>query len=227
MIYVLLAIVIIALIVGPGLWVKRILKTHNKPRTDLPGTGGELARHLMNKHNMTEVSLEQTDGGDHYDPISKTIRLSDSVMNDKSLTAVAVSAHEFGHALQHQKHYRPLNTRTLLVKNAATIQKLASFAVILIPIMAAFPPLAPFSRLILIFVVGALFLATIVHLVTLPVEFDASFGRALPILKEGAYVNQDDLKTIRTILWACALTYVSQALMSAVNIGRWMTIFRR
>lgn len=225
--FILLALFVIALLFGPGLWVKRVLSKNSEHRADLPGTGGELAKHLISQYQLEDVKLEGTDVGDHYDPQTRTIRLTPNVMEGKSLTAVATATHEFGHALQHAKSYRALTTRTVLVKNAMIVQKVAGAAIFLIPVFAVIPPLVVASRLLLIFIIGAMFLSALVHFVTLPVEFDASFGRALPILKEGNYVSEQDMSTVRRILLACALTYVSQAMMSVLNLGRWIRFLRR
>lgn len=223
----LLIIVIVAVILGPSFWVKRVLQKHSTTRDDLPGTGGELAAHLMERFQLEGVTLERTEKGDHYDPQAKAIRLTANVMDNKSLTAVATAAHEFGHALQHAKNYQPLTTRTILAKQAIWIQNLAGGAIFLIPLIAMVPGLAIAARLLLIAIIGAMFLTTFIHFITLPVEFDASFGRALPILKEGKYVGERDLEKVRKILLACALTYVSQAAMSILNIGRWIRLLRR
>ena len=225
--FILLAIVIIGLIVGPGIWVKRVLAQNDTPRDDLPGSGGELAAHLMERFNIEGVSLEKTDKGDHYDPDAKAIRLTENVMNGKSLTAIATAAHEFGHALQHAKNYSALTTRTVLAKNAYFIQNIAGAAIFLIPILALIPGFGVAARILLIFIIGSMFLSAIIHFITLPVEFDASFGKALPILEEGNYVSQRDLKTVKRILLACALTYVSQAMMGVLNLGRWIRLLRR
>ena len=227
MFFIILAVLIIALIVGPGLWVKRVLAKHSAPRKDLPGTGGELARHLIKRFELADVKLEETERGDHYDPDAKAVRLTPDVMSGKSLTAVATAAHEFGHALQHAQAYRALNTRTNMAKSAIWIERLAGFAIILAPILAFIPGLGFISRILLLFVVASMLLSTIIHLVTLPVEFDASFNRALPILREGQYVSERDLGTIRKILLACALTYVSQAMIGVLNIGRWLRLLLR
>ena len=224
---ILLVVLVLGLLVGPGLWVKRVLARNSRVRDDLSGTGGELATHLIKRFELSEVSLELTELGDHYDPESKTVRLTDAVMNQKSLTAIATAAHEFGHALQHAKAYRALSTRTILAKQAVKIQRLAGLAVFVIPLLAMVPGLAPVARLVLVFFIGSMFLSTIIHFVTLPVEFDASFGRALPILREGNYVSDRDMHKVRTILLACALTYVAQALLGVLNFTRWFALLRR
>ena len=86
----------------------------------------------------------------------------------------------------------------------------------------------PVSGLIMFLLgLGTMGIASVVHMVTLPVEFDASFKRALPVLEAGQYLDQQDLKYANTILLAAALTYVAQSLSGLFNIWRWMTVFRR
>lgn len=225
--FLLLIVIIIIALVGPGLWVKRVLAQHSNIRDDLQGTGGELANHLIDRFKLEDVKVEGTKLGDHYDPRDKTIRLSEHVLNNKSLTAVATAAHEFGHALQHARNYRALTTRTTLAQAGGSIQRLASVAIIVLPILAIVPGLAIFSRFLLIAIIGSMFLTTLIHLITLPVEFDASFGRALPILKQGQYLNKQDLAKVRKVLLACALTYVSQAMFGLLNFSRWFRMLRR
>lgn len=227
MVWVLLIGMLLALLVGPSWWVKRVLAKHSKNRADLPGSGGQLAKHLIDAFELTDVTLEQTEVGDHYDPISKTIRLTEPVYHGKSLTAVATAAHEFGHALQHHARYKPLTTRTFLAKQARLVEMLATGALIAIPVLSVVPGAGVFARLLLVVVVASMFFSTIIHLVTLPVEFDASFGKALPILTQGDYVSHGDISAIRKILLACALTYVSQAMIGVLNIGRWIQLLRR
>lgn len=225
--FLLLALLVLGLIFGPGIWVKRVLAKHSDTREDLPGTGGELAAHLMERFELEGVRLEKTERGDHYDTEAKAIRLTEPVMNGKSLTAVATAAHEFGHALQHAKNYQALTTRTTLAKSGMLLQKVAGGAIFLIPVLSVIPGLVVFSRVLLLVIIGSMFLSAFIHLITLPVEFDASFNRALPILEEGGYVSDNDLSTVRKILLACALTYVSQAMLGVLNIGRWFRLLRR
>lgn len=227
MVWIILIALVVALLVGPSWWVKRVLAKHSKHRPDLPGNGSQLAKHLINAFELEGVSLELTNQGDHYDPISKTIRLTEPVYHGKSLTAVATATHEFGHALQHAKHYKPLLTRTFLARQAGYVQMLATGALVAIPVLSLIPGAAIFARLLLVLVVASMFVSAIIHLVTLPVEFDASFGRALPILERGGYVDTTDMTAIRKILLACALTYVSQAMIGVLNFGRWIRLLRR
>ncbi len=210
----------------PQFWTSRTIKKYSVP-LDLPGTGGELAKHLINRFALAEVSVEQTEQGhDHYDPESKTIRLSEAHYQGKSLSAVTIAAHEFGHALQHHTNYPPLLLRTKLVKFVVIVEKIAAFILVGLPFSLLFK--VPFVS-ILMLAAGAsmMLLPIIVHVITLPVEFNASFKRALPILTEGHYLPEQALPIAHKILRAAALTYVAAALSSLVNFYRWVAIIRR
>src|SRR5262245_50329121 len=97
------AILVLALVFGPSWWVKHILKKHGVDRPDLPGTGGELARHLLDELKLTDVKVEVTDRGDHYDPVDRTVRLLPQHHDGRSVSAIAVAAHEVSHAVQHAR----------------------------------------------------------------------------------------------------------------------------
>lgn len=224
MFWIVIFLLALLLLVGPQFWTQHILKKYSAPRNDFPGTGGELAQHLIDKYQLN-VKLETTPAGDHYDPQTKTVRLLEQNFNGKSLTAVATAAHEVGHAIQHHQGMKLLLARTPLAKFAFVVERLAQIALISAPVFLSFIPVA--GRLALLVAVIGMIASTIAHLVTLPVEFDASFGKALPILKEGKYINADDHKAAKRILLACALTYVSAALASLLNIWRWLRFLRR
>lgn len=224
MVWILLFIAVLVLLLGPQLWTQYILKHFSQHRGDLAGTGGELAQHLIKRFNL-EVTLEPTQSGDHYDPQTRTVRLQEHLLEGKSLTAIATAAHEVGHAIQHHNKMPLLIARTPLAKFAYYIERIAQLALLSAPVFLSFIPAA--SKIALIIALAGMLAATLVHLITLPVEWDASFGKALPVLTEGNYVSQDDLNKIRKILLACALTYVAQAMASLLNVWRWLRFIRR
>jgi Zn-dependent membrane protease YugP len=220
-------LLLLLLLFGPNLWVQAVLRRHSRPRADFPGTGGEFARHLLTRLDLGQVGVEATDSGDHYDPASHTVRLTADKLNGKSLTAVVVAAHEVGHALQHKLDYPPLRWRTRLSVLATTAQQLGNGLFVLAPLIAAVTR-APGSALL--FVVAGLAgfgSAALVHLATLPVEWDASFRRALPVLEAGEYLSVSDLGKARQILTAAALTYVAGSLASLLNLWRWLRWMKR
>ena len=202
-------LIIIAVIFGPGIWVQRVLTKYSKPNDRYAGTGAQLARHLLNKSGLDHVKVEQTEEGDHYDPGNKAVRLTPDKFDGRSLTAITVAAHEVGHALQDRDAYKPLRLRTHLVKTTRYIEKLGAGILMVSPFVGALTRVPMVG--ILMFLGGLLTLgsSTVIHLVTLPTEFDASFRHARRILKAAAY------------------TYVSASLMSLLNIARWWAILRR
>ena len=129
------ALIVLLLLFGPNLWVQQVLKRHAAPRDDFPGTGGEFARHLLQRLQLNEVRVESSTGGDHYDPGARTVRLTPDKFNGKSLTAVTVAAHEVGHALQHRLGYQPLRWRTGLATLAQAAQQLGNGLIILAPLV--------------------------------------------------------------------------------------------
>lgn len=221
------ALLLLALIFAPGLWVRNVLRKYSSPEDRYTGTGAELARHLLDQQGLDAVSVEKTEMGDHYDPLEKAVRLTPDKFDGRSLTAITVAAHEVGHAVQDQAAYAPLRLRTKLVRLAVPIQKLGAFALIASPFIGLIFRLPQLTMLT--FAAGFLTLATstIVHLVTLPTEFDASFGRALPLLDRHNILIPQDKPHARRLLTAAAMTYVAASLMSLLNIARWIAILRR
>ena len=227
MLYLIFVIVMTALIVGPSYWVKHTLKKYSYPEDRYPGTGGELARILLDWANLQAVKVEVTEQGDHYDPLEKAVRLTADKFNGKSLTAITVAAHEVGHAIQDRDGYLPLKLRTRLIQISAPAEKLGAAILMMAPVITVITR-APIAGA-LFFAGGLLTLgtATVVHLITLPMEMHASFARALPMLEHGKYLIQGDEPHARKILRAAAWTYVSASLITLLNIGRWWAILRR
>ena len=225
------AVVLLGLIVWPQFWIKRVMKLHSAERTDFPGTGGELAEHLIKHFGIEGVEVEQTDRGDHYDPETKTVRLSEDNFRQSSLTAVAVAAHEVGHAMQHHDGENGrgdggLSLRQKLVGLAQISDKIASVFFIAAPFLGLLARTPAAFIAFVGFGITLLAVRIAVHAITLPVEFDASFRRALPILKEGGYLHEDDLPAAHSVLKAAALTYVAGAVMSLIDLARWIRILR-
>lgn len=220
-------VILFVLTTLPSLWTKHILNKHRQPHPDIPGSGLQFAEHLVTKYQLKGVRVEETEAGDHYDPIEKVVRISSDNAHSNSLTAITTVAHEIGHALQDKSNYPELKQRTLLVERAAVMQKFAGVA------LMATPFLIPLSHTpaVAFITFGAGFIAmgvpVIIHLSTLPVEFDASFKRALPLLEEGGYVSKKDQKTAKKILLACAMTYVAASLSSLFNLWKWLKALKR
>jgi Zn-dependent membrane protease YugP len=224
---ILLLLILAALVFGPQLYVRHVLEKYSRPDERFPGSGGELARHLLARFRLDGVRVEATEQGDHYDPASRSVRLSRDNLEGKSLTAIAVAAHEVGHAIQHHHGYPLFEVRTRLVRVATLGEKVGVVAMLAMPLLTILGHSPVIALVSVTTAVLAFFGATLVHLVTLPVEWDASFGRALPILVEGQYINRREERAVRRILRAAALTYVAASLVGLLNLGRWMAILRR
>lgn len=227
MLIALLVVIVGIVIFGPQLWTRRVFAQYSGPRPDYPGTGGELARHLLDQLDMKQIKVETTEKGDHYDPDTKTVRLSHDHFGGKSLTAVTVAAHEVGHAMQDHMGYQPLGERARLVRFARGAEKLGAVVMMGIPIATALARTPTAGVLVLVAGMATMGIATLVHLITLPVEWDASFRRALPVLQQGNYLPPADMQGARRILIAAALTYVAASLASLLNLWRWIAFLRR
>lgn len=224
---VLLIVLGIALIVGPGVWVSTIMARYRTPKDRYPMTGAAAARALLDSVGLRTVRVEPTSQGDHYDPLEKAVRLTPDNFDGRSLTAVTVAAHEVGHAIQDAEGFRPLVWRTRLVRWVRPIEKVGAGLLMLAPFSIALTR-TPVVGLIA-FLGGVLTLGSgiLVHALTLPTELDASFRQALPLVKARAVIREDDLGRARRLLTAAALTYVSGALQSLLNVARWWAILRR
>ncbi len=222
-----LVLVIVAVVFGPGLWVRRVMHRYSEPADRYSGTGATLARHLLDKSGLDSVSVELTAAGDHYDPDDKAVRLTEDKFNGHSLTAITVAAHEVGHAIQDRDGYAPLRLRSQLVRASRKFERLGAGVLLVSPFIGALTR-APALGVVM-FVAGLITLgtSTLVHFATLPTEFDASFSRALPMLDQYGILKKVDRPHARRILMAAALTYVAASLMSLLNIARWWAILRR
>ncbi len=225
LIVLLLALVLI--LNGPQWWVQYILARYNRRQEDFPGTGGELARHLLDRFQLNQVRVEVAEGmGDHYDPEQRVVRLTPDKLNGRTLTAVATAAHEVGHAIQHAEGYGPFLWRLQLARVARLSDRIGSFLLFAVPLLTLITKTPAVGMLTLLAAIATLGMAVLVQLVTLPVEWDASFGRALPILESG-YIARSQQAAVRRILRACALTYVASSLAGLLNFWRWLRLLKR
>jgi Zn-dependent membrane protease YugP len=222
----LVLVILLAIVFGPQWWVRSVLARHGGERADFPGTGAELARHLLDEAGLSQVKVERTDVGDHYDPLAHAVRLLPQHHDGRSVSAVAVAAHEVSHALQHARGERPFALRFALVTRLSWLDRIASGILLLAPIV--FLAVKAPVLLVVQLIAGFLLLAIriVVHLATLPVEFDASFGKALPAIARGGYLSASDLPAARSVLRAAAWTYVAAALATLLDVARWFRMLR-
>jgi len=218
-----IAIGLVLLMLAPGWWANATLRRHAGERTDLGHTGAQYARRLLGENGMPDVAVEITQQGDHYDPAAKAVRLSPANYDGRSLTAITVAAHEVGHALQDHYGYAPLAWRSRLVVLARVAEKAGAALMLLIPFLMLVSR-KPSSGLLGFAIGAAGFLSA--ALVPLPVELDASYRRALPLMRASG-VTPADMAPARRILTACAFTYVAASLSGMLNLWRWVALLRR
>ncbi|GJM13967.1 MAG: hypothetical protein DHS20C12_23700 [Pseudohongiella sp.] len=222
------AAVLAILVYVPSIWVRHIMSKHSKELADLPGTGGELAKHLIQRFELTGITVEETTpNSDHFDPSVPAVRLSPDNFNGRSLTAVAVAAHEVGHAMQFHRREKIFELRKRYLPLANRLKQIGIVLMLLIPIAALVlrSPLAigaVVALSLLLQLAGAF-----AYLIILPEEWDASFNKALPVLIQGEYVDPAQMPAVREVLKAAALTYFAAALANVLHIGRWFMLLRR
>lgn len=221
-------VVLAILVYVPSFWVRHIMSKHSKEIADLPGTGGELAKHLIERFELTGITVEETTAlGDHFDPSGPVVRLSPDNFNGRSLTAVAVAAHEVGHAMQFHRGEKIFELRKRYLPLANRLKQIGIVIMVLIPFIALLLR-APFviggviALSLLLQLAGAF-----AYLIILPEEWDASFNKALPVLLEGEYVEPAQMPAVRQVLKAAALTYFAAALANVLHVGRWFMLLRR
>lgn len=216
------------LIIGAGmilsLWASAATRgafaKYSKYTTHRGMTGADVARSILRDHGISDVSVEPVRGTmtDHYDPRTKTLRLSEGVFASRSMAALGVAAHEVGHAIQHARGYALLGFRSAWVPVANLGGGISIFVLIMAAILGG-AATAVGGTLSLVGVV--LFATTTVFtLITLPVEFDAS-RRALATLQTGGYMTPEELGGARRVLNAAAMTYVAAFVTSLLTLLYW------
>ncbi len=194
--------------------VKSTFSKMSKMRAGSGLTGKQVAENLLRRNNIFDVEVEQVSGKltDHYDSRQKKLRLSEGVYNSSSLAALGVAAHETGHAIQHAKEYAPLSVRQAIFPVASFGSNWGIWLFILGLFISQFSFLMDVG--ILLFAGAVVF-----HLVTLPVEFNAS-QRAMAQLKSGGFLRESEVTGAQKVLNAAALTYVAAAAMAVLQLLR-------
>lgn len=183
-------------------------------------TAAQLASLLLKHNGLHHIQVGVSPGQltDHYDPRHKIVRLSEGVYHSSSLAALGIAAHEVGHALQHRDGYVPLQIRNSIVPVAQLGSTLA-FPLFFVGLFMGLPFLVDIG--IWLFLGAVLF-----QVVTLPVEFNAS-RRAISILREGNFLSGEELRPVREVLNAAALTYVAATAMAIAQLLRLLALANR
>ncbi len=196
-----LVLIGMVLCLGASALVNSTMSKYSRIRNSTGINGAEAARRILNSEGLYNVQIECLSGesGDHYDPRTNTVRLSRSVYNQPSVTAVGVAAHECGHAIQHAKGYSPLNFRTALVPVANIGSKLG-FPLIFLGVILSW------NQVLIQIGIWAFALAVLFQLVTLPVEFNAS-TRAVAKIEQYGLLSREENNGCKKVLTAAAMTY--------------------
>jgi len=215
-------------VIGAGLllslWASAMTKgafnKYSQYRTRSGLTGADIARSILRDNGIADVTVEPIQGRltDHYDPRTKTLRLSENVFGSNSMAAVGVAAHEVGHAIQHARGYAPLKFRSAWVPVANLGGGVSIFVIIAAFFMGGAATVMGENLSLL--GVGLFGTTTLFTLITLPVEFDAS-RRALVTLQQGGYVTPEELGGARKVLNAAAMTYVAAFITSLLTLLYW------
>ena len=202
--------------IAPVIWLNIVFKKNDEILVNMPFTGLEFGKIILNEMGLNEVKIEKSLTVDHYDLNEKKVKVSEDRLSKKSLTAISIVCHEIGHAIQHHEKYKPLEQRTSLVKNTAWISQLGNGL-----LMVGFPTILATGsyhliKICLLLVLLSLLIGVVVHLITLEVELDASFNKALPIIKNK--VPPEYHKACQSILRAAAFTYVIGVVRNFVSL---------
>ena len=218
-------IVLLSISILPVVWINYVFKKNDVILPNMPFNGIEFGNQLIKELELKDVCLEKTLIGDHYDLDQRKVKVGEDRLRKKSLTSISIICHEIGHAIQHAENYTPLITRTKLVKNTLWINKIA-FAVIYVglPIIFATGYL-PLIKVCILLILLSLFIGVVIHLVTLEVELDASFNKAMPIIKKKIPAVYHD--SCRSILRAAAFTYVVGVFKNLISLRMIWTVLSR
>lgn len=205
--------------------VKSRFNKYSRVRISRGLTGAKVAREILEANGLYDVTVEETQGflSDHYDPRSKTLRLSPDVARAPSVAAVGVAAHEAGHALQHAKGYIPLQLRSFMVPAVQFGTWLGPLIIISGIFMELLLGASTLGFGIAWFGVGLYSLVAIFSVITLPVELDAS-SRAKKLLYQYNIVDKQELSGVSSVLNAAAWTYVVAAIAALLQLARWIFI---
>lgn len=200
-----------------GIRVKGTFHRFSQVGTRSGRTGAEIARLILDRNGIRGVEVEPVAGHmtDHYDPTSRTLRLSEPVYASRSISACGVAAHEVGHAIQHAHGYAPLKLRSAWVPVANTGAGLSMLVIMLALFMGGFHTASGSTAATIGLILFGF--TTLFTLITLPVEFDAS-RRALATLEQGGILTMDEMSGARKVLNAAALTYVAAFVTSVLTL---------
>ena len=189
------------------IWMSYIFKKNDNILDNMPFTGIEFGNMILKEKGLQNVQIEETSIGDHYDLTEKKVKVGKNRLTKKSLTSIAIISHEIGHAIQHNQNYSPLKQRTKLVKNTDWISKLANGIILIgLPVILSSQSFH-LLKICLFIIIICLIIRVSIHLITLEVEIDASFNKAMPIIRE---------KYLQNIIMLVSQFYMLQHLLMSL-----------
>ena len=208
--------ILFVLSILPMAWLNYVFKKNDAILINMPFTGLEFGETILNEIGLNDVKIEKSLTVDHYDLSEKKVKVTEDRLSKKSLTAISIVCHEIGNAIQHKQKYKPLEQRTTLVKNTIWISQLGSGL-----LMVGIPTILATGsynliKVCLLLVLLSLLIGVVVHLITLEVELDASFNKALPIIKDK--VPSEYHNACESILKAAAFTYVIGVVRNFISL---------
>lgn len=201
--------------------LKHKFRTYEKTHLSGGWSGSEIAHKMLSDHGITDVRVISTPGRltDHYNPLDKTVNLSEAVFSGRNASAAAVAAHEVGHAVQHAVAYKWLTMRSQLVPIVQVSSGLSTWIVI-IGIALSFGAGSSFGFLIALLGLGLMAMATVFSFITLPVEYDASHRALAWLEKEQMLTSEEHAGAKDALKWA-ARTYLVAALGALASLLYW------
>ena len=201
------------------------MSRNDKELTNMPFTSEDFGKLILEENNLKEVIIEETSSVDHYDLNDKAVRLQKGRLQKNSLTSLTILCHEIGHAIQHKEGYSPLVRRTMIVERTQWITRIGGLILYSgLPLILATGSFG-LIKVCLFLVIISVLLGVLIHLITLDVEIDASFNKAMPILEEK--IPAEYHSQCKDVLRAAAFTYVIGALTSFLSLRYlWLLITR-
>jgi len=225
--YMLLSLVGMALVFIPQMLVMNTYKKFAKVQATNNLTGADVAKNILKYAGINNVEVVPVQGqlSDHYDPTQKVVRLSEDIYYGKSISSYGIAAHEVGHAMQDYQGYLPMKLRAGIFPAVQAGQMLGPFLLMAGLGLRYVAGFGGFTDLIALTGIALYSAVVVFHLVTLPVEFNASF-RAIKVLADGGYlVDNREVGGAKAVLTAAALTYVATALYALIELLYWVWVF--
>ena len=223
MTYLLLVLPCIILSLWASSNVKNTFNKYASKRSIRGLTGAQAAQNILQSNGITNIRIGRVSGtlSDHFDPKTNTIRLSDDVYDSASIASIGVACHEAGHAVQHATHYLPIKLRAAVIPITNFGSKLA-MPLIVIGLLLSF--LGNYSYTLVYIGIGCFALTLLFELITLPVEFNASY-RAIQGIQQSNLLTTDEIKGAKKTLQAAALTYIAATATTLAQLLRLILLF--